>query len=93
MPETKEYRNQGQAAEAEFMQRPASGAAAVTEDNTTPLANTSRALYIGGDGDLTVTMLDGTDVEFVGVVAGTILPIRVTHVKTATTATNIINLY
>lgn len=93
MAETKEYKNQAQANEAEFLQRPAAGAAAVTEHDANPLSNTSRALYIGGAGDVTVTMLDGNDVEFVGVPAGTILPIRVTHVKTATTATDIVALF
>jgi hypothetical protein len=56
------------------------------------LANPSRGLYVGGAGNVAVTMAGGGDVTFSGVPAGMILPIRVTHVLGATTATNIIAL-
>jgi len=74
------------------MESPAQSAAAVTP-GASPLGNTSRALYIGGAGDLVVTMADGGDVTFAGVPAGFILPIRVTHVLASTTATNIVALW
>lgn len=52
-----------------------------------------RAFYIGGDGDLAVTMWDGATVTFVGLTAGTILPIRArTVLQTGTSATAIIAL-
>lgn len=73
---------------------PADGAAAVTPHNTTALTITCRALYIGGAGDVAVTMKNGDTVTFTGVLAGTVLPVRCTHVKvTGTTATNIVALY
>jgi hypothetical protein len=79
---------------AEGLTSPADNAAAVTPSDSTDLAYTSRALYIGGAGNIVATMAGGGDVTFVAVPAGTILPIRVTRVKsTSTTATSIINLY
>jgi hypothetical protein len=78
----------------EGMTSPANDAAAVTPSDTAPLVYVSRALYVGGAGNLVVTMQGGGNVTFTGVPAGTVLPIRVTHVlSTSTTATSIINLY
>ena len=59
----------------------ARGAVAVTLSDTTVINNT-RALYIGVGGTLKVSMVDGQDAVFVGVQAGTILPIQVTKVWT-----------
>lgn len=68
-------------------------AAAVTLSDSAILENT-RALYIGGAGNLKVTMVEGGDVTFSGLNAGTILPIQVTKAyATGSTATNIIALY
>jgi len=54
----------------------------------------SRALFVGGAGDVAVLMMGGEAVVFSGVLAGTILPIRAKRVKAAgTTATLIINLW
>ena len=62
------------------------GAAALTDGPT-------RALWVGGAGDVDVTMLGGTAVTFVGVSAGTMLDAQVTHVTAGTTATGILALY
>ena len=79
---------------AEGLTSPADNAAAVTPSDSTDLAFTSRALYVGGAGNIVCTMLGGGDVTFAAVPAGSILPVRVTRVKaTSTTATSIINLY
>jgi len=74
---------------------PATHAVAVTPDDVDTLANVSRALYVGVTGDVTVTMYgNGNNATFVGVPAGTILPIRVSKVlATGTDATDILNLY
>ena len=54
----------------------------------------SRALYVGGAGDLSVVMAGKENtVVFVGVPAGSLLPIRVSQVKAATSATDIVALY
>lgn len=73
---------------------PLSTAASVTPHNTNELAYVTRALYVGGTGDVSVTMQDGGEVIFAGVPAGTTLPIRVKIVKaTGTDATDIIALW
>lgn len=73
---------------------PADHAAAITKHDTNVLTYATRALYIGGDGNVKVTTLGGEDVTFVGLVAGTVLPIRVTKVfSTDTTATNIVGIW
>jgi hypothetical protein len=78
----------------EGMTSPANDALAVTPSDTAPVTYVSRALYVGGAGNLSVTMQGGGNVTFVAVPAGTVLPIRVTHVRsTSTTATSIVNLY
>ena len=65
--------------------------------STTRIENTDTrgvCLYVGGDGNLIVTMESGgPDVTFSNVVAGTFLPILVTHVKPGTTATGIVALW
>jgi len=70
----------------------AHSALAVTKSDAT-LIPTTRALYVGGTGDVVVTMAEDENVvTFVGVPAGSILPIQVIKVMAATTATNIVAL-
>lgn len=47
------------------------------------LSEPARALYVGASGDVEVTTAAGNDVTFANVPAGTVLPIRCTHVLTA----------
>lgn len=72
----------------------AHGAGAVTPSDSTAL-NPTRGLYVGGAGNIKVDMaMGGTAVTFVGVLAGSILPIQVVKVySTDTTATSIVALY
>lgn len=52
-----------------------------------------RALYIGGAGNVAVTMSDGSSVTFTAVPVGAILPLNVIQVRaTGTTATNIVGM-
>lgn len=82
---------------ASSVDNPAGEAVEVTPADT-DLAKYTRALYIGGTGDVAVIMAhenvaDGTTVvTFKGVLAGSILPIRVSQVRAATTATDIVAL-
>lgn len=72
-------------------QAPAFSYAAVTKSDSTVVD--FRALYIGGAGTVVLDSPDGdTNVSFVGVAAGTILPVACVKVKNATTATNIVGL-
>jgi hypothetical protein len=73
------------------LESPAGNAAAITPGSS-PLAEVTRALYIGGAGNVTVTMKGGQSVTFTALPAGAILPIRATHV-TAATASAIIGLW
>lgn len=70
----------------------ARGAAVVPADAT--VIPQTDALFVGGAGNLTVTMQDGNDLTLTGVTAGSVLPLAVSKVKaTGTTATNIAALY
>ena len=72
---------------------PCAYAEAVTPSDTVDLTITSRALYVGGGGAISVLTAKGQTVTFSGVVTGTILPIRVARVNsTSTTATSILAL-
>lgn len=70
------------------------GALTIAPSDTTVLTPNLRALWVGGAGNVAVRMLDGNTVIFVGVPAGTYLPIQIDQVRlTSTTATNMIGMY
>jgi hypothetical protein len=73
---------------------PAESAEAVTPSDSTDLVTFSRALWIGGAGNIAVIMRDGSGPFLIsGIPAGTLLPIRVQRVNaTNTTATLIVAL-
>ncbi|MDE1159958.1 MAG: hypothetical protein PW791_17110 [Neorhizobium sp.] len=66
---------------------PASSGFAVMPSDNAALTETTRALYIGTGGDLTVRMLSGAVLTLQNVPTGAILPLRTTAVfATGTTA-------
>lgn len=70
----------------------AHGAVAITPSDSTEIPVT-RSLYVGGTGNINVTMADGQTLIFSSVPVG-ILPIQVTKVlSTSTTASSLIALY
>ena len=72
---------------------PARHAAVITPHDTTNIGPV-RGVYVGGAGNMNVTMESGATVLFSGIPAGTTLPIRVTTIlSTSTTATLIVALY
>ena len=71
---------------------PATRAVAITPHDSNDLAFVTRAIYVGGSGDLSLVMRSGDTVTLSDVPAGTLLPIRVSRVLTATTATNVVGL-
>lgn len=73
---------------------PASDGLAVAPSDTEDLALSTRAIYVGSDGDVAVEMVGGTELVFAAVNAGTVLPVRATKIRaTGTTATSIIALW
>ena len=77
---------------------PAANAIAVVASDTidipTGTVSAARALYIGGAGDVALVTENGDSVTFVGLLAGTILPVRCTRVdSTNTTATSIVAIW
>ncbi len=80
--------------EAPGYEQPAPDAKAVTPGASALPDGTCKAVYVGGAGNLNVTTERGTTTLFVGVAAGSILPIRCSHIlSTSTTATSIVALY
>lgn len=73
---------------------PAEKAVVVAPSDTIPLAIAARALYVGVTGNVAVIPIGQvTPITFVGVQAGTILPIAARIVmNSGTTATNIVAL-
>lgn len=69
---------------------PIQHALAVTPSDGTDLPHVTRALYVGGAGDVAAVLKDGTSVTFVGMGAGW-HPVRVARVlATGTTASDIV---
>lgn len=67
---------------------------AITPHDSTELALTPKAVWVGGAGNLVVRLVDdSSDITISGVAAGTLLPIRPKLVKTTSTATLILGLY
>jgi hypothetical protein len=66
----------------------------VTPNDSTDLpSGDTRALYVGGSGNIVIVTAGSTEVTLLNVQAGAILPIRVSRVKaTNTTATGIVAL-
>lgn len=78
---------------ASSMSYPAEHAEAVTPSDSTDLLIVSRALFVGSGGNIAVVMASGAAVTFTGVTSGSILPVRVSRVKsTGTTASSITSI-
>lgn len=76
------------------MQNPAGSGEAITPHDSNDLTNVSRAIYVGGAGNMVVVMEDSTVLTFMGVLVGMVYPIRARRVNaTNTTATNLVALY
>ena len=55
--------------------------------------NAGCVLYVGGAGDLRVLTSSGSDITFVGVLAGSFIPVQVKRVFDASTASSILALW
>ena len=86
MPDIFENRSSG-------LESPAYDGTELTPSDSTDLPVTSRALFIGSSGDLSVTMAGGTTLLLRNVPVG-ILPIRASRVRaTGTTADDIVAVW
>jgi hypothetical protein len=73
---------------------PPEHALAILPDDAGELPQVTRALYVGGAGDLRVTMRGGETVTFAGVAGGTLIPVRASRVlASGTTASGILGLW
>ncbi len=78
---------------AEIFAVGARDAVAITKSDVTSYASDFLdALYVGGAGDVAVVTAGGSTTTFVGVVAGSIIPVQCQQVLDATTATSIVGL-
>lgn len=86
---TDTFRNHGRS-----LTSPPDAAAAIVPDDGADLAFATRAVYVGGAGDLRVRMLGGAEVTLAAVPAGAMLPLRVARIlATGTTATRLVGLW
>ena len=66
----------------------------VTPSDTVDLPDAVRALYIGVAGNLAIETVDGSDLTFIAVTAGSIYPFKAKKVKsTGTTASSIVAIW
>ena len=73
---------------------PAGRYAVATPSDSADLAFVSRAIYVGGDGNIMAVSPEGQAVPFMNVPAGTLLPIRCARINlTGTTATNLVAMW
>ncbi|QQR35429.1 hypothetical protein JI749_13850 [Devosia oryziradicis] len=75
------------------LESPAAHGFAITPSDGADLADVTRAIYVGGSGSLSLTLLSGANVTLTGVAGGTLLPLRARAIKaTGTTATSLVGL-
>lgn len=74
------------------LDRPFSQGIAITTSDTVNLAKATKAVYVGGAGNIRAIM-GGAEVNFIAVPVGTVLTISATRINaTGTTATNLVAL-
>ena len=94
IPDSDRFKGQyGDSARAGNADWPATRAVAVTPSDAVDLPWITRSLYVGAAGNVKVDMGDSGTATFVGVTAGTFMPVRAKRVyATGTTATNLVAL-
>lgn len=79
---------------ARSLTSPPENGAEIAPSDLETLPQVTRALYVGGGGDVALRLMGGAEVTFRGLQAGVLIPIRVDMVKAAgTTATGLIGLW
>lgn len=79
---------------ANSLSSPAAGCFEITPNNSADLVSATKAIYVGTGGDIVLRSIDSdTDVTFVNVPGGAILPVRVQAIRNnGTTASDIVGL-
>ena len=72
---------------------PATDGAPALPSAAEDFAQVSRALWIGGAGDLDLVLADGARVVLAGVPGGILLPVRARALRGGTTATGVVALW
>lgn len=79
---------------ADDVTAPARGGFAIAPSDSTDLSTETRAIYVGSAGDLVAVLSSGSELSFVGLAGGTVLPVRARRVKaTGTSAGYLLGLY
>ena len=79
---------------ARSLTSPPEHAVEIAPSDDASLPHVTRALYVGGGGDLALRLLGGAEVTLRGVQGGSLLPIRAAAVRrTGTTATDLVGLW
>ena len=72
---------------------PARDAFAITPSDSVNFTTTAKAIYVGVAGNVVIVTKNGSDVTFLGAVAGSVLPVQAVRVNaTSTTATDLVGL-
>ena len=76
------------------LEGPAENGANVAPNDGNDLVQVTRALYVGGGGDIRITTRAGTQITLTNVPAGALLPLRICRIwQTDTTATDLVALW
>jgi hypothetical protein len=79
---------------ARSLTSPPENAAAIAPSDAADLGHVTRALYVGGGGDVAARLMGGGEAVFRNLPSGSLIPIRVARVLAAgTTATDLIGLW
>ncbi|WP_111431024.1 hypothetical protein [Rhodobacteraceae bacterium DSL-40] len=72
---------------------PASGVAIISPNDVADIAAPVRAFLVNENGDVTVTMIDGSVATLFGLTAGTVYPFRIRKLHaTGTTVTGLVGM-
>jgi hypothetical protein len=79
---------------ADDITAPARRGFAIAASDSADLEAETRAIYVGGGGDIAMVLAAGDEIALIGVAGGSLLPVRARRVKaTGTSASHLVGLY